>query len=130
VRREGDEEAGEPPLPPSLRWLAIEENEGAAPQESPTRRRRAQGIEVEFTEGAVGLVAEEGFDSEFGARPLRRTIQRRVENELASMFLSGSLDPGDRVVVGAHGEAGGLTFEVVAGEAAAETPGEGEGATV
>ena len=91
-----------------------------------TRRLRAQGIEVEFTEGAVGLIGEEGFDPEFGARPLRRTIQRRVDNELASMVLSGSLDPGDRVVVGAHGEAGGLTFEVVAGEAAAETPGEGE----
>src|ERR687889_685571 len=84
-----------------------------------TRRLRAQGIEVEFTEGAVGLIAEEGFDPEFGARPLRRTIQRQVENELASMVLSGSLDPGDRVVVGADGEAGRLTFEVVAGAAAA-----------
>jgi ATP-dependent Clp protease ATP-binding subunit ClpC len=84
-----------------------------------TRRLRAQGIEVEFTEGAVGLIGEEGFDPEFGARPLRRTIQRRVDNELASMVLSGSLDPGDRVVVGADGEAGGLTFEVVAGAAAA-----------
>jgi ATP-dependent Clp protease ATP-binding subunit ClpC len=90
-----------------------------------TRRLRAQGIEVEFTEGAVGLIAEEGFDPEFGARPLRRTIQRRVDNELASMVLSGSLDPGDRVVVGAAGESGGLTFEVVAGAAAAEPPGEG-----
>ena len=89
-----------------------------------TRRLRAQGIEVEFTEGAVGLIGEEGFDPEFGARPLRRTIQRRVDNELASMVLSGSLDPGDRVVVGADGEAGGLTFEVVAG--AAEIPREGE----
>jgi ATP-dependent Clp protease ATP-binding subunit ClpC len=57
---------------------------------------------------------------------LRRTIQRRVDNELASMIVSGSLDPGDRVVVGAHGEAGGLTFEVVAGAAAAKIPGEGE----
>ena len=90
-----------------------------------TRRLRAQGIEVEFTEGAVGLIGEEGFDPEFGARPLRRTIQRRVDNELASMVLSGSLDPGDRVVVGADGEAGGLTFEVVTGAAAAEPPGEG-----
>ena len=90
-----------------------------------TRRLRAQGIEVEFTEGAVGLIGEEGFDPEFGARPLRRTIQRRVDNELASMVLSGSLDPGDRVVVGADGEVGGLTFEVVAGAAAAEPPGEG-----
>jgi ATP-dependent Clp protease ATP-binding subunit ClpC len=90
-----------------------------------TRRLRAQGIEVEFTKGAVVLIAEEGFDPEFGARPLRRTIQRRVDNELASMVLSGSLDPGDRVVIGADGEAGGLTFEVVAGAAAAEPPGEG-----
>ena len=57
---------------------------------------------------------------------MRRKIQRRVDNELASMVLSGSLDPGDRVVVGAHGEAGGLTFEVDAGEAGAQTPGEGE----
>ncbi len=59
------------------------------------------------------------------ARPLRRTIQRRVDNELASMVLSGSLDPGDRVVVGADGEAGRLTFEVDAGAAASEPPGEG-----
>jgi ATP-dependent Clp protease ATP-binding subunit ClpC len=57
---------------------------------------------------------------------LKRTIQRRVDNELANMVLSGSLDPGERVVVGAHSEAGGLAFEVVAGEAVAETPGEGE----
>jgi hypothetical protein len=49
-----------------------------------------------------------------------------VDNELARIVLSGSLDPGDRVVVGAHGEAGGLTFEVIAREAAAETLGEGE----
>jgi hypothetical protein len=41
------------------------------------------------------------------------------------MVLSGSLDPGDRQVVGADGEAGGLTFEVVAEAAAAEPPGEG-----
>jgi ATP-dependent Clp protease ATP-binding subunit ClpC len=80
-----------------------------------TRRLRAQGIEVEFTEGAVGLIAEEGFDPEFGARPLRRTIQRRVDNELASMVLSGSLNPGDQVVVVA--EEGSLDFEVLEGTA-------------
>jgi ATP-dependent Clp protease ATP-binding subunit ClpC len=76
-----------------------------------TRRLRAQGIELEFTEGAIGLIAEEGFDPEFGARPLRRTIQRQVDNELASMDLSGSLNPGDEVVVGA--EEGNLGFEVL-----------------
>jgi ATP-dependent Clp protease ATP-binding subunit ClpC len=42
---------------------------------------------------------------------LRRTIQRRVDNELASMVLSGSLNPGDKVVIGA--EDGSLGFEVL-----------------
>ena len=80
------------------------------------RRLRAQHIEVEFTDEAVELLAEEGFDPEFGARPLRRTIQRRVDNELSRMVLDGSLGPGDRVVVGA--EDGRLTFEVLEGATA------------
>ena len=80
------------------------------------RRLRAQDIEVEFTEEAVELIAEEGFDPEFGARPLRRAIQRRVDNRLSSMLLSGELNPGDRLIVGA--EDGELTFEVIQGAAA------------
>ena len=85
------------------------------------RRLRAQDIAVEFTDGAVELLAEEGFDPEFGARPLRRTIQRRVDNELASMILGGSLNPGDKVIVGA--EEGRLTFEVLEGAAVEATEG-------
>ena len=65
------------------------------------RRLRAQQIEVEFDEDAIQLLAREGFDPEFGARPLRRTIQRLVETELSRMVLSGALDPGSRVRVGA-----------------------------
>jgi ATP-dependent Clp protease ATP-binding subunit ClpC len=80
------------------------------------RRLRAQDVEVEFTDEAVGLLADEGFDPEFGARPLRRTIQRRVDNELSRMVLGGSINPGERVVVGA--EEGRLTFEVLEEEAA------------
>jgi ATP-dependent Clp protease ATP-binding subunit ClpC len=80
------------------------------------RRLRAQDIEVEFTEAAVELIAEEGFDPEFGARPLRRAIQRRVDNRLSTMLLSGELNPGDRLIVGA--EDGELTFEVIQGAAA------------
>jgi ATP-dependent Clp protease ATP-binding subunit ClpC len=75
------------------------------------RRLHAQDIEVEFTEAAVEFVAEEDFDPEFGARPLRRTIQRRVDNELSRMVLEGALNPGDKVVVDL--EEGKLTFEVL-----------------
>jgi len=78
------------------------------------RRMKAQDIDIGFTDDAVDLIAGEGFDPDFGARPLRRTIQRRVDNELASMVLSGSLTPGEKVVVGASDETGGrLTFDVV-----------------
>jgi ATP-dependent Clp protease ATP-binding subunit ClpC len=75
------------------------------------RRLHAQNIDVEFTEAAVELVAEEGFDPEFGARPLRCTIQRRVDYELSRMVLEGSLNPGDKVVVDL--EKGKLTFRVL-----------------
>jgi ATP-dependent Clp protease ATP-binding subunit ClpC len=75
------------------------------------RRLHAQNIEVEFTEAAVEFVAEEGFDPEFGARPLRRTIQRRVDNELSRMVLQGSLNPGDKVVVDLEKDK--LTFGVL-----------------
>ena len=79
------------------------------------RRLRAQRVEVEFTDDAVRLLAEEGFDPEFGARPLRRTIQRRIENELSRMVLSGAVEPGDKVTVGVAD--GALRFEVESGGA-------------
>jgi len=88
--------------------------------EQTQRRLHAQDIEVEFTDAAVALIAEEGYDPEFGARPLRRVIQRRVDNELAGMVLGGSLNPGDKVVAGA--EEGLLTVDVM--EDAADVPDE------
>jgi ATP-dependent Clp protease ATP-binding subunit ClpC len=80
------------------------------------RRMRAQRIDVEFGDDAVTLLAEEGFDPEFGARPLRRTIQRRVENELSRLVLSGRVEPGDKVVVSVAGD--DLEFDVKTGGAA------------
>jgi ATP-dependent Clp protease ATP-binding subunit ClpC len=77
------------------------------------RRLRAQEIEVEFTDDAVRLLAERGFDPEFGARPLRRTIQRLVENELSRMVLSGEVQPGNTVTVDAAD--GQIRFEVGVG---------------
>ena len=77
-----------------------------------TRRLRAQRVEVRFTEEAVGHLAERGYDPALGARPLRRTIQRMVENELSRMLLDGSLAEGDAVTVTLH--EGRLRFDVAA----------------
>jgi ATP-dependent Clp protease ATP-binding subunit ClpC len=81
------------------------------------RRLRAQGIEPVFTDEAVSLLAEEGFDPEFGARPLRRAIQRLVETRLSNMVLAGELNPGDSVTVGAHD--GRIEIDVEQGKAEA-----------
>jgi len=86
-----------------------------------TRRLRAQRVEVSFTDEAVGHLAGRGYDPALGARPLRRTIQRMVENELSRMLLDGSLTEGDAVTVALHD--GRLRFEVADKEHAA-TPAE------
>ena len=65
-----------------------------------TRRRlRAQGIELEFTPEAVSWLAERGFEPQFGARPLRRAIQREVDNRLSRLMLDGRVRSGQRVRV-------------------------------
>jgi ATP-dependent Clp protease ATP-binding subunit ClpC len=54
---------------------------------------------VDFTTEAVDWLAKRGFQPEYGARPLRRTIQREVDNRLSSMLLDGRLQPGQHVTV-------------------------------
>jgi ATP-dependent Clp protease ATP-binding subunit ClpB len=69
------------------------------------RNRLAErGIELELTDAARALLVEHGYDPAYGARPLRRTIQREVENPLALKVLSGEIGQGDTVVVGAEGD--------------------------
>jgi ATP-dependent Clp protease ATP-binding subunit ClpC len=79
------------------------------------RRLRAQHIEVEFSDEAVEHLAEIGFDPEFGARPLRRAIQRELENEVSRLLLRGALQPDDRVRVDYDDVQ--LTFDVDKGAA-------------
>jgi len=78
--------------------------------EETTRRLHAQDISVDFTTEAVDWLAQRGFQPEFGARPLRRTIQREVDNRLSSMLLDGRLLPGQHVTVAREDDA--LTFQV------------------
>jgi len=58
---------------------------------------RAQGLELEVSEEGRALLAHQGYDPSYGARPLRRAIQRLIEDPLAEQMLSGTFRDGDRV---------------------------------
>ena len=78
--------------------------------EETRRRLHAQEVTLDITTGAVDWLAGKGFQPEFGARPLRRTIQRELDNRLSRMLLAADLAPGQTVHVDAVD--GKLTFEV------------------
>ena len=63
------------------------------------RQVEAQGMKLEVTKAAEEFVAEHGYDAEFGARPLKRAIQRLVENPLSSALLRGEFEEGDTIKV-------------------------------
>src|SRR3954453_23915627 len=66
-----------------------------------TRRLAERRIGLEITDAAKALLVEHGYDPAYGARPLKRTLQREVENPLALKVLSGELGEGDVAVVDA-----------------------------
>ncbi|MCL6472371.1 MAG: ATP-dependent Clp protease ATP-binding subunit [Firmicutes bacterium] len=82
------------------------------------RELKAQQITLELTDSAKDVLAKEGFDPLLGARPLRRTIQRRIENPLASKLLRGEYSEGDIVV--ADAENGKIVFRKRVEEKAAD----------
>ncbi|MFC9705573.1 ATP-dependent Clp protease ATP-binding subunit [Streptomyces sp. NPDC056943] len=61
-------------------------------------RVHAQGMTLEVTEAAKKLLVAHGYQPAFGARPLRRTIQRELDNRVASLLLGGEASPGDTIV--------------------------------
>jgi ATP-dependent Clp protease ATP-binding subunit ClpB len=65
-------------------------------------RLDSRKIKVEFTDSARNQVMDEGYDPVFGARPLKRTIQQRLENPLAAQLLSGKFAEGDTVKIDAN----------------------------
>ncbi|RZU75215.1 ATP-dependent Clp protease ATP-binding subunit ClpC [Micromonospora kangleipakensis] len=82
--------------------------------EETRRRLHAQDIQVEFTTAGIDWLAEHGYQPEFGARPLRRVIQREVDNRLSRMLLENQISPGQKVKVDARD--GQIAFDVIAGD--------------
>jgi ATP-dependent Clp protease ATP-binding subunit ClpB len=74
------------------------------------RRLAEQDLHLELTPAARSLIVSEGTDPAYGARPLKRTIQRLVENPLARALLRGEFSPGDTVVGDADPVSGTLVF--------------------
>ena len=64
-------------------------------------RLRERNITLEFTDGARRQIMDEGYDPVFGARPLKRTIQQRLENPLAAQLLAGKFAEGDKIKIDA-----------------------------
>ena len=72
--------------------------------EDTRRKLHAQRITIDFTAEAIDWLARHGFQPEYGARPLRRTIQREVDNRLSAQLLDGRLQPGQSVTVTVQGD--------------------------
>jgi ATP-dependent Clp protease ATP-binding subunit ClpB len=76
------------------------------------------GLHLRVTDAALALIAEVGYDPTFGARPLRRAIQRQIENPLARRVLAGEFVSGDTVQIDAQN--GEILFSKTDSPAAAE----------
>ncbi|MBR7928091.1 ATP-dependent Clp protease ATP-binding subunit [Aerococcaceae bacterium zg-ZUI334] len=60
-------------------------------------------IQARITDTAVDIIAEAGFDPEYGARPIRRAIQKQIEDELSELILNGNIQNGDQITIGGRG---------------------------
>ena len=75
----------------------------------------ANGMSIELTEAAKDLIAKDGTDPVYGARPLRRTIQSMIEDPLSEELLSGQWAAGDIVAVDVDAEGKKLVFTKTTG---------------
>jgi ATP-dependent Clp protease ATP-binding subunit ClpC len=75
------------------------------------RRIEAQGTYLELSDEAVDWIAQRGYDTEYGARPLRRLIQRQIEAPLSKRLIAGDYEIGDTVVVVVADDGESLAFE-------------------
>jgi ATP-dependent Clp protease ATP-binding subunit ClpB len=75
-------------------------------------------VQIELTPKAHELLFEQGYDPQFGARPLKRAIQRLIQDPLAMKLLDGEVAPGDSLTVDADVKRGEMTFARATAKAA------------
>ncbi|UCZ53344.1 ATP-dependent protease ATP-binding subunit ClpC [Bacillus shivajii] len=77
------------------------------------KRLTEQGIDFELTQAAKDKIADEGFDPEYGARPLRRALQKQVEDRLSEELLRGTISKGQKVIIDVKDEEFVVTSEAM-----------------
>jgi len=78
------------------------------------RRLGEEELTLRLTDAAAGFLVKSGYDEKFGARPLKRAIQRFIEDPLSEKILLGEFSPGDEIEVDLAPEGGRLDFRVLA----------------
>ena len=78
--------------------------------EGVAKNLKDRDVEIEVSSEAKDYLAKDGYDPEYGARPLRRTIQQHIEDNLSEMILDGKLKLGQKVNIGFKDDK--LTFDV------------------
>jgi ATP-dependent Clp protease ATP-binding subunit ClpB len=74
-----------------------------------SKKLESSGIQIHFTDAATSHLASVGYDPQYGARPVKRVIQRQILNELSKMILTESIDKTQPITVDYEGK--GLVFE-------------------
>ena len=75
-------------------------------------RLQEEGLKISLTESAVSFLVDKGYDEKFGARPLKRAIQRHLENPLSEGILGGEFSAGDEILVDLDEGSLGLCMDV------------------
>jgi ATP-dependent Clp protease ATP-binding subunit ClpC len=76
------------------------------------KRLEGLGYIIRLTDEAKEFIASKGYDVQFGARPLKRAIQKYIEDELAEIILEGVAEEGDTIIMGYNKETDKMTHEI------------------
>ena len=80
------------------------------------KRMDSLGYKLEISDEAKNFIAERGYDSQFGARPLKRAVQKYLEDELAELIINGEISSGNTIKVDYDKDADKITTSISDGE--------------